>query len=183
MNLKDRWKHFFLKSFNQRVLLRRRSAVVFSSIPRLFRIVFSPVYPQCYRRHQRHPLPRLPCTIFLASITHPIFISGRKKPFQWRGGGAHKSQSMAKWEKNVKWSKIDFLILVFFFFYWINMSMKDNEWPLKCFRGKKISLHCPLNVDMSEYWGKNDFLPEFFKVILDWFNICVQKRSLWDMLG
>ena len=96
---------------------------------------------------------------------------------------SRKSESMAKWEENTNWSKIDFLISVFFFFYWINMCMKDNEWPLKCFRGRKISLHCPVNVDMSEYWRKNDFLPKFFKVIFDWFNFCVQKRSSWDMLG
>ena len=44
---------------------------------------------------------------------------------------------MAKWEKNTRWSKINFLIFGFFFFYWINMSVKDNEWPLKCFRGNK----------------------------------------------
>ena len=78
---------------------------------------------------------------------------------------SRKSESMAKWEENTKWSKINFLISVFFFFPWINISMKDNEWPFKCFRGRILPLLCPLNVDMLEDWRKETYLPKFFKFI------------------
>ena len=89
---------------------------------------------------------------------------------------------MAKWEKNTRWSKINFLISVFFFFYWINMSVKDNKWPLKCFRGKKYPDTDPWMPICWKDKEKQIFLYKFFKVICYWFNICNQNMFLWDML-
>ena len=96
---------------------------------------------------------------------------------------ARKSESMAKWEENTKWSKINFLISVFFFFPWINISMKDNEWPFKCFRGRIIPPLCPLNVDMLVNWKKEAFCLNFSNELVFSSFFCVNNMSLWDMLG
>ena len=101
-------------------------------------------------------------------------------PFNCLGAKARKSESMAKWEKNAKRSKIEFLISVFFFFYWINMSIKDNEWPLKCFRGRKISPQCPLNVCMSEHWRKTIFCLKFSKSFLMYLTF-VFRKGLYEI--
>ena len=90
---------------------------------------------------------------------------------------------MAKWEENTKWSKINFLISVFFFFPWINISMKDNEWPFKSFRGRIIPPLCPLNVDMLVNWKKEAFCLNFSNELVFSSFFCVNNMSLWDMLG